>query len=157
MTQWKETVNCNTVAFCQDLIYLILHQSVLCSKYHTVTWWITHTHAHTHTSFWSITSKRSGDIFHLKQRTQVTHMETLTYPAALTVMATLVCCRLNPQVHDPDQDHSGELEGSFHHPLLQAALRRSGRGWCMPGWDTWDPGKACFKFLETHISSVMQM
>lgn len=49
MTQWKETVNCNTVAFCQDLIYLILHQSVLCSKYHTVTWWITHTHAHTHT------------------------------------------------------------------------------------------------------------
>lgn len=35
--------------------------------------------------------------------------------------------QVHPEVHDPDQDHSEVLQGSFHHLLLQAALR-SGRG-----------------------------
>lgn len=154
-------MNCNTVVFCQALD--INNSPSVCSVQQVSdSDMMNNSHTDTHTqSFWSITSERSEYLSFKTKKTSYTNIsytyQKINIACSTNSYGNSGVLQVHPEVHDPDQDHSGVLEGPFQHPLLQAALRRSGRGWCMAGLDTQDPGKACFKFLETHITAVMQM
>lgn len=133
-TSLNEVVNCNTVVFCKALIYTILDQSSLCSRYQTVTWWITHIHKFLVPHQQKITRYLS---FEIKKTSYI--YENINKPCSMNSYRYSCLLQVHPEVHHTVQDPrelQGGLSTTLRSTFLSAGpLTRSERGWCVSGLD----------------------
>lgn len=103
-------MTCNTVAFHQALD--IYNSPSVCSV-QQVSDMMNNSQTLTHTqSFWSVTRERSGYLSFKTKNTSYTY-EYINISCSINSYGYSSVLQVHPEVHP---DHSGVLEGPFHHP-----------------------------------------